>query len=322
MSQNQSKLPEKFLTRLQEIFGRSEADKIVSTFKARPTTFRVNTIKNKRDEVLQILQQKGFKVKRVPWFADAFILENKSQSELMKTDLFTDGKIYLQSLASMVPVVVLDPKPGEKILDLTSAPGSKTSQIAMMMGKDGELVANELDKIRFEKLAHNMKLLGVEDAEKEVWKFELVNEDGIKIFEKYSNYFDKVLLDAPCSAEARIDLSDRRSYSYWNEKNIKDHAFLQKKLLFSAWTCLKVGGTLVYSTCTFAPEENEGQIAWLKEKFGAEVEIEKVELNGLLKGKSLGEWKGEKFSKELASSLRILPDKYVEGFFVVKIKKK
>ena len=315
-------LPEKLLERLDLIFGKSNTQKILATFKARPTTFRVNTLKNDRVEVLQILQQKGFKVKRVPWLADAFILENKSQSELMKTDLFTDGKIYLQSLASMVPVVVLDPKAGDKVLDLTSAPGSKTSQMAMMMGKVGELVANELDKIRFEKLAHNMKLLGVEDSEKDDWDFELVNEDGIKIFEKYSNYFDKVLLDAPCSAEARIDLSVRRSYSYWNEKNIKEHAFLQKKLLFSAWTCLKPGGTLVYSTCTFAPEENEGQVAWLKEKFVGEVEIEKIEINGLVKGKKLDEWKGMKFDKDIGNSIRILPDKYIEGFFVVKIVKK
>jgi len=314
-------LPEKLLDRLNFIFGQSNAQKILTTFKARQTTFRVNTIKNKRDEVLQILQQKGFKVKRVPWLADAFILENKSQSELMKTDLFLDGKIYLQSLASMVPVIVLDPKAGEKVLDLTSAPGSKTSQIAMMMDKKGELIANEIDQIRFEKLAHNMKLLGVEDDEKDDWDFELVNEDGIKIFEKYSNYFDKVLLDAPCSAEARIDLADRRSYSYWNEKNIKDHAFLQKKLLFSAWTCLKPGGTLVYSTCTFAPEENESQIVWLKEKFGGEMQIEKIEINSLEKSRNLSEWKDIKFDKEINKCCRILPDKYIEGFFVVKIKK-
>ena len=144
-------LPEKLLERLDLIFGQSNAQKILTTFKARQTTFRVNTLKNDRVEVLQTLQQKGFKVKRVPWFSDAFILENKSQLELTKTDLFVQGKIYLQSLASMVPVIVLDPKPGEKVLDLTSAPGSKTSQMAMMMGKVGELVANELDKIRFEK---------------------------------------------------------------------------------------------------------------------------------------------------------------------------
>ena len=207
-------LPEKLLERLDLIFGKSNTQKVLATFKARPTTFRVNTLKNDRVEVLQILQQKGFKVKRVVWFSDAFILENKSQSELMKTDLFVDGKIYLQSLASMVPVIVLDPKVGDKVLDLTSAPGSKTSQIAMMMKKTGEIIANEIDQIRFEKLAHNMKLLGVIDEEKADWKFELVNEDGIKIFEKYSNYFDKVLLDAPCSAEARIDLADRRSYFF------------------------------------------------------------------------------------------------------------
>ncbi|MFA7314792.1 MAG: RsmB/NOP family class I SAM-dependent RNA methyltransferase [Candidatus Magasanikbacteria bacterium] len=315
-------LPEKLLERLDLIFGKNNTQKILTTFKARQTTFRVNTLKNDRVEVLQKLQQNGFKVKRVSWFSDAFILENKSKSELMKTDLFSDGKIYLQSLASMVPVIVLDPKVGEKVLDLTSAPGSKTSQIAVMMSKNGELVANEIDKIRFEKLVYNMNLLGVIDEAKDDWSFKLINEDGIKIFEKYKDYFDKVLLDAPCSAEARIDLADRRSYSYWNEKNIKDHAFLQKKLLFSAWTCLKPGGTLVYSTCTFAPEENESQIVWLKEKFGEEMEIEKIEINGLEKSRNLPEWKNVKFDKMINNCCRILPDKYIEGFFVVKIRKK
>ncbi|MFA5211052.1 MAG: RsmB/NOP family class I SAM-dependent RNA methyltransferase [Patescibacteria group bacterium] len=314
-------LPEKFIERLELIFGKTDSQKILNTFVSRPTTFRVNTLKSNKNEVLEKLQQNAFKIKRVSWFGDAFILENKSQSEFMKTDLFLSGKIYLQSLASMVPVLFLEPKAGDKVLDLTAAPGSKTSQIASLMNKTGELVASEIDKIRFEKLTHNMNLLGVIDEEKTDWNFKLLNEDGVKIFENYKNYFDKILLDAPCGAEARIDLSDRRSYSFWNEKNIKNNAFLQKKLLFSAWNSLKVGGELVYSTCTFAPEENEEQILWLKEKFPEAVEIEKIDLLGLVKSKSLLNWKEKKFPEDIKKCLRILPDKYIEGFFVVKIKK-
>lgn len=314
-------LPEKFIERLELIFGKTDSQKILNTFSSRPTTFRVNTLKSNKNEVLEKLQQNAFKIKRVSWYSDAFILENKSQSELMKTDLFLSGKIYLQSLASMVPVLFLEPQAGDKILDLTAAPGSKTSQIASLMNKTGDLVASEIDKIRFEKLVHNMNLLGVIDEEKKDWNFKLLNEDGVKIFENYKNYFDKILLDAPCGAEARIDLSDRRSYSFWNEKNIKNNAFLQKKLLFSAWNSLKVGGELVYSTCTFAPEENEEQILWLKEKFPEAVEIEKIDLSGLVKSKSLLNWKEKKFPEDIKKCLRILPDKYIEGFFVVKIKK-
>ncbi len=321
---SKSKLPEKFINRLETIFGKNDSQKILSTFNNRPTTFRVNTLKSKREEILEKLQQNGFKIKRVPWFSDAFILENKSQSELMKTDLFLLGKIYLQSLASMIPVLFLSPKAGEKVLDLTAAPGSKTSQIAAMMNKTGELVANEIDKIRFEKLVHNMNLLGVvneDSAEKKDWQFQMLNEDGIKMFEKYKNYFTKILLDAPCGAEARINLTDRRSYSFWNEKNIKNNAFLQRKLLFSAWNCLQVGGELIYSTCTFAPEENEEQIMWLKEKFGDEMEIEKIELPGLVKSRALTDWQNKKFPEDIKKCWRIFPDKYIEGFFVAKIKK-
>lgn len=318
----QINLPEKFTDRLELIFGKYNSQKILTTFKKRPTTFRINTLKAKREEILEILQQKGFKIKRVIWFKDAFILENKSQTELMKLEIYSNGKIYLQSLASMVPVLFLDPKENEKILDLTASPGSKTSQIAMMMNKIGELIANEIDQIRFEKLAHNMKLLGVVDEEKKDWQFKLLNEDGIKFYEKNENYFDKILLDAPCSAEARIIEGDRRTYSYWNEKNIKDHAFLQKKLLFSAWKSLKKDGILVYSTCTFAPEENEEQIEWLKEKFLDEVDILKIEITGLEKSLFISEWKNKKFSKDTKNCLRIFPDKYTEGFFIAKLKKK
>jgi 16S rRNA (cytosine1407-C5)-methyltransferase len=314
-------LAEKFIDRLEIIFGKYNSQKILSTFKKRPTTFRINTLKAKKIEILKLLQEKGFKIKRVSYYSDAFILENKSQSELIKLDIYLEGKIYLQSLASMIPVLVLEPKENEKILDLTASPGSKTSQIAMMMNKSGELVANEIDQIRFEKLAYNMKLLGVTDAEKSDWQFRLSNEDGIKFYEKNENYFDKILLDAPCSAEARIIDGDRRTYAYWNEKNIKDHAFLQKKLLFSAWKSLKKDGILVYSTCTFAPEENEEQIEWLTEKFPEEVEILKAEIIGLEKTLILNEWKNKKFVKNIKNCLRVFPDKYIEGFFIAKIKK-
>ena len=315
-------LPEKFLSRLELIFGRYNFQKILKTFNKRSTTFRINTLKAKKVEVLEILQQKGFKVKRLPWCNNVFILEKKSQSELVKLDIYKTGKIYLQSLASMIPVLVLDPKTGDKVLDLTAAPGSKTSQIVAQMNKSGELIAIELNKIRFEKLNHNMNLLAVIDEEKTDWDFKLLNEDGVTIYKDYKNYFDKILLDAPCSAEARMIEGDRRTSAYWSEKNIKDHAFLQKKLLFSAWSSLKKGGTLVYSTCTFAPEENEEQVQWLVEKFPDEVEILKIEIPNLEKAVLVDNWKNKKFVKNIKNCLRIFPNKYIEGFFVAKLKKK
>src|SRR3990167_6188967 len=154
-------LPEHFLERLTDIVGSSLFSEVKRTFVARPTTFRVNSLKTQKQENTKThLIEKGFKLKSVPWHKDAFVLENKSKRELTETDVYKDGKIYIQSLASMVPVLALDPQPGEKVLDLAAAPGSKTSQIAAFMQKQGQLIANDNNKVRFLKLKHNMKLLG------------------------------------------------------------------------------------------------------------------------------------------------------------------
>ncbi len=314
---NKNNLPEKFLARCQQIFGSYCYEKMKNTFIERPTTFRVNTLKAAKEEILTVLQREGFKTKRINWYGEAFILENKRQKELTELTLYQDGKIYLQSLASMVPPLVLDARPGEKVLDLTAAPGSKTSQIAAMMNKTGELIANEINPLRFAKLEHNMSLLGVSGGD----FLQLKNEDGAKLCLNFQNYFDKILLDAPCGAEARIVAKDIRTYGFWDERKIKDNAYLQRKLLFSAWSALKPGGTLVYSTCTFAPEENEEQIERLLEKFPGEVKIVKAEIRGLNTAPAVLDWNNKRYKEQIKGCLRMLPDKEVEGFFVAKLVK-
>lgn len=308
-------LPPPFVDRLAEMFGQSFIPTIEKTFIERPTTFRVNTLKAGRNEVLEILQQEGFKIRRVPWYGDAFILENKKLGELQKLSLYQEGKIYVQSLASMVPPLVLEPKSGEKVLDLTAAPGSKTSQMAALMKNEGELVGNDNDQVRFQKLDHNLRLLGVTCAT-------LKRSDGWKLTDTYKSYFDRVLLDAPCTAEARIILAEPRTYSFLKEKNIKEHAFVQRKLLFAAWEMLKPGGTLVYSTCTFAPEENEVQIARFVNDLKNDVEVLPIDLPQLARGPIVKEWRGEKTGLLVQKTVRILPNKDIEGFYIAKLRKK
>lgn len=322
-------IPEKFLARLTTMVGSSLSTQVRATFVERPTTFRINRIKcpvifdeyGKRqpDQLIHYLQQDGFKVDRVAWYPDAFILRNKSKRELTDTQIYKDGKIYIQSLASMIPPLVLDPKPGEKVLDLTAAPGSKTSQMAAMMGLQGELVANDNNKIRFFKLKHNMELLGVMDDTTPHF-FNLRMEHGAKLAAEYPNYFDKILLDAPCSAEARFVDGEPETYGYWSERKIKEMAFKQRTLLLSAWQALKPGGTLVYSTCTFAPEENELQIARLLDRF-KDVEIQSIDIKLPPALPPLKLWKGKELSKKLENTYRIMPTKEVEGFFVAKVLK-
>jgi 16S rRNA (cytosine1407-C5)-methyltransferase len=207
-------LPAGFLSRLTEIVGGGIFQNIEKSFLERPTTFRLNKLKILPGENIKMkLIEQGFKIRQVLWYKDAFILENKSLRELAEASVYKEGKIYVQSLASMAPVLALQPEPGEKVLDLTAAPGSKTSQIAALMERTGELVANDNNQIRWERLQHNMELLGVA-GDGQSWKFTLHNEDGWKIAEKYPNYFDKILLDAPCSAEARFVAGDSKTYGY------------------------------------------------------------------------------------------------------------
>lgn len=339
-------LPELFVERMKAIFGSSSLQ-VEKTFVERPTTFRINTLKeetlssekkkipyevgqafdpglkSRNESVRAQLSELGFKMNSVVWKKDAFVLQNKSKRELTDLPLYNEGKIYIQSLASMVPPLILNPLPGETVFDVTAAPGSKTSQIAAMMERKGELIGNDVNKVRFFKLKHNMELLGVADASPD-WKFTLRLEDGSHLSGEYPEYFDKILLDAPCSAEARFVIGDIKSFGYWSEKKIKEMASKQRKLLFSAWYALKPGGTLVYSTCTFSPEENEIQVSKLLERFD-NASVEAVDMAAILPTlktfPALTEWKGKKLHDGVKKCVRIFPSNEIEGFFVAKIRK-
>ncbi|MCB9798284.1 RsmB/NOP family class I SAM-dependent RNA methyltransferase [Candidatus Nomurabacteria bacterium] len=313
-------LPEKFLERTEIIVGKSKFEMVRKTFVDKPTTFRVNTLKSSIEEVQRLLAEKGFKVKQVPWLKGAYILQNRSKRELTTADFYLEGKIYVQSLASMVPPLVLDPQPGEKVLDLTAAPGSKTSQMAGMMQKKGELVANDLNKVRFFRLKANMELLGV-DIPADDWEFSLRMEDGSALAQEYPEYFDKVLLDVPCSGEARFIEGYPKSYGYWSEKKIKNLEYRQHKILMAGWSALAPGGYLVYSTCTMAPEENEMRISKLLERVGEHAKVVEVKVSGLKTLSPIMHWRERDLHPDVAKTLRILPTMEVEGFYTAKIQK-
>lgn len=313
-------IPEGFLERLSMMYGQSVFRELEKTFVERPTTFRINTIKATREEVVEELKREGIKVRQVVWYKDAYILENKSKRDLMGLESYKQGKIYIQSLASMVPPLVLDPQPGETVLDLTAAPGSKTSQIAALMERTGELVANDVNKVRFFKLQHNMEQLGV-SGNTDTWTFTLRLEHGAGLCNEYPEYFDKILLDAPCSAEARFIEGNPKSFGYWKERKIKEMAYKQRQLLFAAWNALKPGGRLVYSTCTFAPEENEVQIARLQSRVDDGM-IEKISLDGLKQLPVLTTWKDKIFDASIQETVRMYPTKEIEGFYVASLSKR
>ncbi len=295
------KLPQALLDRLERQYGPVSRDAIIAAFGlSRRPTLRTNTIKATDDEIMAAFREAAIQFERVKQIPHAFAIKNRTGDDLRELPLAKDGKIYLQGLTSMLPPLILDPKPDAAILDLCAAPGSKTSQLAAMMNDRGAIVAYEQDSVRYQKLLNTLRIQGATNVETRM-------VDATLISHEYPETFDNILADVPCSAEGRINLNEPRSYRYWNEKNIVAHAKLQRRLLRSAVAMLKAGGTLVYSTCTLAPEENEEMIAWLVAEFPVMRPVPIALPFPSRKGPH--------------NEVTILPSKDVEGFFVAKLVK-
>ena len=213
--------------------------------------------------------------------------------------------MYFQSLSSMIPPLVLAPKEGDRVLDMTAAPGSKTTQMACLMNNKGYILANELDKIRCERLKYNVDMQGTSIIE-------VINGRGEKLGDNFEGQFDKVLLDAPCSGEGRFIATSPMTYKNWSKKQVTDLVKLQKKLFASGYKALKPGGTMVYSTCTINKDENELVLNWVLENFDIKLERIEIEIKDSVPGFNDG------LNKSVNKAIKILPSKMMEGFFVAK----
>ena len=268
-------LPVKLLDRWKELYTDKEFYNLVASLSEKPiASFRTNTIKTTSQILEKELTIQGFSLEKVIWNADAFILKNKSIRELTETEAYKKGFIYIQNLSSMIPALIMSPQPEEKVLDIAAAPGSKTTQIAALMKNTGELTANDLSFKRLFKLKENLKNMGVTNAK-------VLNLPGETFWRNLPEYFDKTLVDVPCSMEGRIRCEDPKTYKDWSTKKIKQLSKLQKYLLRSAISATKVGGTIVYSTCTLAPEENEEVIEWVVKKTPSALIVEPISLRNL-----------------------------------------
>jgi NOL1/NOP2/sun family putative RNA methylase len=315
MTDVRSSLPTPFLEKLPTFLSPKQVTTVVSALsKGSPISFRINPLKAVRETVISKLNNTDFMLQEIPWYEDAFVVTNRSKTDLLQTTAVSDGHIYLQGLSSMIPVIVLDPKPGEIILDMAAAPGSKTTQIAAFMENTGELSANDKSRERLYKLKPLLENQGVTNTK-------VINVSGEYLWKKLPEYFDRVLLDAPCSMEGRFLATEPKSYEDWSPKKVKLLSTIQKYLLRSAISCTKVGGTIVYSTCTLSPEENEEVIDWILEKEKGNIEVELIRIAGLNTMPGLTSWKNKVFDKELEKTVRILPSERMEGFYVAKFKK-
>lgn len=217
----------------------------------RPVTLRANTLKATSDQIAAALDAAGIGYTRVPWYEDAFVLDGAREREVWNLDIYRDGLVYLQSLSSMLPPLILDPLTGADILDMCSAPGGKTSQIAALAANGAHLTACEMHAPRADKLSYNLDKLGARNVN-------IMRTDARRLDEFF--IFDQILLDAPCTGSGTYRTGDERAEKRMTSQLLDKVVKSQRALLDRALTVLKPGGTLVYSTCSVLPEENDEQI--------------------------------------------------------------
>lgn len=284
---------------------------IDSWSKPLPEGFRVNTLKLPEEYILDRLRKKGIVFRKIPWARYGYVLER--EFELSTTVEHMLGLIYLQGPVSMSSVEALDPKPGEIILDMCAAPGSKSTQICQLLEGKGVLVANDPVIDRCKALSSNLQRLGV-------YNVVVTTLDGRAFPKIVGELFDRILVDAPCSSLGIVS-KDWSVVRNWSFRNVARLSRLQFQLLRAAFDCLKKGGILVYSTCTLTVEENELVVYNLLRSRG-NAYIEEVKLDGLKYEEGLIEWNNVKLDNSLSKSLRIYPyHNNAEGFYIVKIRK-
>jgi NOL1/NOP2/sun family putative RNA methylase len=299
-------LPELFLRRMKQFLG-VEFDSFIQSYsKPRVYGLRVNTLKVTIEDFLRFTP---FHLTPVPWTNEGFYYEESDQPG--KHVYHAAGLYYIQEPSAMAVASVLSPVPGERVLDLCAAPGGKSTQIATYLQGKGLLVANEPHPVRVKALAENLERFGVKNAL-------ITNEMPNQLAKRFPSFFDRVLVDAPCSGEGMFR-KDPEACTMWSLETIEQCAIRQADILDAAAKMLRVGGKLVYSTCTFAPEENEQTIATFLERHPEFRLLPIPDLNGFSHGHE--EWTHvNKF--KLSQTIRLWPHKIRgEGHFIALLEK-
>lgn len=301
----------RLLERYRTLFG-NEFKEFMEVIKSPPVdSIRVNTLKVDNRELENELSKKGWKLERFEWYDCGFWV-HEPKYKLGATLEFSLGYYYVQEAASMIPPLVLDPRPGEIVLDMCAAPGSKTTQIAQLMENKGIIIANDVSLERLVALGANVQRCGVANVI-------ATQMDGTK-FWMLRQKFDRVLVDVPCSGSGTL----RSNPNIWKELSmgmISRLTKLQKSLILSGFDSLKRNGILVYSTCSLEPEENEEVVDFLLKK-RKNARVERIEIPGLKFNDGLTTWEGKDFDASLAECMRIHPqDNLTDGFFIARVRK-
>ncbi len=255
IQEDKSMLPEAFLQRMQSQLGTEYADFVKGLEGERHRALRVNPLKgggSLSEARERFLALSPWQLEPVPWEEDGFYYTQEGPG---RHPYHEAGVYYIQEPSAMAPVAFLDVKPGERVLDLCAAPGGKSTQIAGRMQGKGLLVSNEIHPQRARILSENVERLGIRNCL-------VLNESPERLAEVFPDYFDRILVDAPCSGEGMFRKNENAGEE-WSPENVEQCAARQDGILDCAVTMLRPGGRLVYSTCTFAPAEDEGSVSRL-----------------------------------------------------------
>lgn len=315
---NKPEFKKLFSERTKKLLGEETEKFLKYSVKPLRKFIRINTLKISIEDLKKRLKEKGWKIsqpfKTIP---EAFVVENKLKpGELGSCKEHQLGYYYIQEFSSMIPPTLLELKENDVVFDCCAAPGSKTTEISALLKNTGLIIANEPNLRRIKMLQTNLQRCGVCNTI-------ITRNNAISLsprFFKKGIYFDKILVDAPCSGEGAIR-KNPKTIKMWNINMIKKFSNVQKALLNNAFKILKCGGVLIYSTCTLTPEENEEVVNNLLEKF-SDAKLEKINLE-IKTRPGITDWKNKTFSEEIKKCVRIYPqDNDLEGFFIAKIIKK
>lgn len=288
---------------LLDEYGENLTNKIIEGyFINRHTTFRVNTLKVDVKQIENKLNELSIGFNKVPWNETAFIIDSVKENEIKELDMYKNGEIYLQSLSSMIPPIVVNPKEGENILDMAAAPGGKTTQMACMSDNKSMITACEKNKIRAERLKYNLEKQGTS-------RVTVMLKDARRLDDFFS--FDKILLDAPCSGSGTLDLNNDNVEKIFTKELIDRSVKTQKELIKKAVKVLKVNGELIYSTCSILKEENERVVEEILKS--GNMEIIPID-SKIFESIPL-------FPVKLEGTICVCPSELYEGFFVAKLRK-
>ena len=298
------------LTRTASAFcvSPSEAQALLQT--ERRQSVRLNPLRGNTAATLVELQSVGWRGEPVAWASDCYTMT--SEPEIVRdSQAATEGRAFIQNAASWLPVLALDPQPGDEILDVCAAPGGKTSHLAALTNNQAIITANDNSRPRLAKMRANFARLGVTCAETTLF-------DATQIARKLAGaQFNKILLDAPCSGEGMMQFDRDKDFATWSVAHIKRLEQLQKKILVQAWHLLAPGGTLVYSTCTMAPEENEAVVDYLL-RTRPNANVAPLAIDPPNRVPAVRTWNDRSFDARVQHAVRLAPHPTIEAFFVCK----